>query len=422
VAPQDVSDTPADDLLKAAPADEKPEIEKLGGALDKGDLELAEFLQDDGYLPPTEAPRKASESDPLEAVSDETVCAADVLLPMIRARIEAEDYPVAEAIVDNLDEDGFLLVSREELATQLSLPQERVDRVLYVVQHLEGGGIGARNVRDALILQLEVMGYTPESVEYRILVECYEAMAKKQFVQIARLLDTSEERVREAIEGISQLEPRPCRRFGARDPGYVRPDFCIEWSGDQLNFYPTDGSTPRLRLSARYREILRSPKTYPREQVEFARKKFQGALMLIKGIESRKRTLNRVMERLLEQQHDFLVLGREHLKPISIKETGNALGIHPSTISRAVQGKYVETPYAILPMRFFFSTGTAGTARHSVKDRIKRILESEDGQTPYSDEEIGRLLEKDGIKISRRTVAKYRAEMNIPGCNERRQG
>jgi len=415
---------PTEDLLNTQQseksAEEKPEIENLEGALDKGDMALADFLQDDSYVPPEPMSKSPDDRELLEVVADETVCLPDLLLPMVKSRTDPADHQLAEVVVDNLDEDGFLAIGRDELAEQMEVPQERVDRVLYVLQHLEAGGIGARNIREALILQLEVMGYAPESVEYRILAECYEMLTRRQYGQIARALDVSEERIREAVEGISQLEPKPCRKYSRSNPGYVRPDFTVEWRGGGLTFYATDDSVPRIRISPRYREMLLNPKSFLPEQVEFARKKAQGALMFIKGIESRKRTLNRVMRFLMEKQQDFFVNGREFLKPTTIKDAGGALGIHPSTISRAVQGKYVETPYAILPMRFFFTSGTAGKARHSVKDRLMRLIEAEDKETPYSDEELGALLEKEGVKISRRTVAKYRGEMDIPGCNERR--
>jgi len=423
-APEDAP-PPTEDLLNTTETlktmDEKPEIQELEATmLDKGDIALADFLQDDGYVPPEPMSKADGDRESLEVVSDDTVCLPDLLLPMLRARTDPSDHALAEVIIDNLDDDGFLAIGRDELAEQMDIPQERVDRVLYVLQHLESGGIGARNIREALILQLEVMGYAPESVEYRILAECYELLTRRQYEQIARLLDVSEARVREAVEGISQLEPRPCRKYGRTNPGYVRPDFTVEWRGDRLTFYATDDSVPRIRISAKYRDMLVNPGNYAREQVEFAKKKAHGAMMLIKGIESRKRTLNRVMTYLLEKQQEFFLNGREFLKSTTIKDAGGMLGIHPSTISRAVQGKYIETPHAILPMRFFFTSGTAGKARHSVKDRIMRLIAAEDKDTPYSDEELAALLEKEGVKISRRTVAKYRGEMDIPGCNERR--
>jgi RNA polymerase sigma-54 factor len=189
---------PVEDLLNTTEpekaVEEKPELENLEGALDKGDLALADFLQDDSYLPPEPISAAPDDRELLEIVADETLCVADVILPMVKSRIDEADYPIAEAIIDNLDDVGFLLVGRDELAQQLGMPQERVDRVLYVVQHLEAGGIGARNIREALILQLEVMGYAPESVEYRVLGECYELLTKRQYAQIARELNASEDR------------------------------------------------------------------------------------------------------------------------------------------------------------------------------------------------------------------------------------
>lgn len=413
---------PAEDLIGLADK-EKPEVEKLDGAIDAGEIAIADFLQDDGYVPPA-MPGSAPDPDRdrFDTAAVESLRLGDVLLPQARSILPPAQVPIAETIIDNLDDDGFLIVGREELARQLGIPQEQVEQVLSVIQHLEEGGIGAGNMREALMLQLEVLGYSPESIEYRLLKECYEAMTRKQYAAIARTLDTTEARVREAIVAIAQLEPRPGRKYNYSNPGYVEPDFCVEWIEGRLDFYPTGGSLPRLRLSRRYLEIVAHPRSYPREQVEFARKKYQNALLLLKGIESRKRTLALVMQHILREQREFFLAGRQHLKPISIKDAGAALHIHPSTISRAVQGKYVETPYAILPMRFFFMTGTAGHARHSVKDMIRRMIEQEDKRQPYSDDQIAELLAKDGIRISRRTVAKYRSEMNTPNCSERRQG
>jgi RNA polymerase sigma-54 factor len=415
-----VAPSPSDDMIGLVEK-EKPEVEYLKTALDSDELSLASFLQDDGYLMPAQIGLDPDEDgDRSEIAGNETIHIADVILPQARSRISLEDHPIAEAIVDNLDEDGFLIVTPEALAAQFGVAQEQVNRVLSVIQHLECGGIGATNVREALMLQLEVQGYDRESFEYRLLAECFDELARKQYAQIARRLDTTEDRVHEAIAAISALDPKPGRKFSYANPGYVTPDFCVEWGAQDLRFYSTDESVPRLRLSQHYREILTNHKTYPRDQVEFARKKFQNALMLLKGIESRRRTLSRVMEYLVKEQREYFLNGREHLRPISIKNAGGALGIHPSTISRAVQGKYVETPYAILPMRHFFTTGTDGHARHSVKARIRQIVEGEDKNTPYCDDEVVKILEKEGIRLSRRTVAKYRSEMNIAACNARR--
>jgi RNA polymerase sigma-54 factor len=421
-ADPETGSAPEGEELVAMSDKEQPELASLESQVAKREIQPEELLQDDGYVPPSGTYDRPSdeEGEVSEPPDEGTPSLAEALLPQLRARLDEKDAAIAEAVVDHLDENGFLFVAPEELAQQLDRPLEDVTRVLAVVQHLEGGGLGARDVREALLLQLEVMGYDRLSVEYRLVAECFDEMVKKQFPQIARRLGTTEERVREALASVAQLEPKPGRKFSGTNPGYVHPDFAVEWRGDEICFFSTDEWVPKLRLSAHYREVLRSPKDYPREKVEFARKKFQNAMMLLKGIESRRKTLSRVMRLIVERQREFFVTGRESLKPVTIKETGEALNIHPSTISRAVQNKYVQTQFGVFPMRFYFTSGTDGHARHSVKDRIKRMIEEEDKKSPLSDDAITSALAQEGMKMSRRVIAKYRAEMNIPGRNERR--
>ncbi|MEO0108365.1 MAG: RNA polymerase factor sigma-54 [candidate division WOR-3 bacterium] len=421
--PQGEEETPAQ--LNEEPgttvSQEEPELGRLETALDSGELAVADFLSDTGYLPPgsiDDAPD--SEVEQAEPADLGPVRISDVLLPQLRARLDAASLSIAEAILDNLNDDGFLIPTVAELAGLLGVSELEVENVRLEVQHLEGGGIGARDLREALLRQLEVQGYEASSVEYRMISDLYDRVLARDYATIASWLMVTEERIREAMTRIAQLDPRPGRRFGTRQANYVQPDFVVEWSGDRLVWYAADERLPRLRLSAKYRDILRHPKGIPQEELVYARKKLQNAVMLLRAMESRRRTLAKVMNYVVENQQDFLRNGREHLKPISIKQTGQALGINPSTISRAVQGKYVETPYAILPLRFFFTSGTDGLARHSVKDRIRRIVEEEDRSNPLSDERIVDLLKQQGIGVSRRVVAKYRAEMNIPNCSERR--
>jgi len=421
--PSETVELPAADDLLGMSEKERPELQSLETQVTEHEIQPEELLQDDGYVPPSGSYDRPSdaEGDALEPPDEGSPSLAEALLPHLRSLLDEDDVLIAEAIVDQLDENGFLVVSPEELAQLLNRPLEPVSRVLTRIQHLEGGGLGARDVREALMLQLDVIGYDHASVEYRMLNECYDAMVKKLFPHIAHSLGTSQERVREAFSAVARLEPRPARRFSGTNPGYVHPDFSVEWRGDEVCFYATDEWVPRLRLSAHYREVLRNPRAHPREKVEFARQKFQNAMMLLKGIESRRRTLSRVMRSILTHQQEFFLNGRENLKPVTIKETGEELGIHPSTISRAVHGKYVQTQFGVFPMRFYFASGTDGHARHSVKDRVKRMIEEEDKQKPHSDDAIAAILSQEGVKLSRRVVAKYRAEMNIPGRNERRQ-
>lgn len=383
------------------------------------DYTIADLLPDDATQLPS--PSKPTEFDLIETFSSAPVSLASVILPQLHTQLNDFEFTVAEYIVENLDEDGFLPIGKEEIISTFKIDEAKLTKILWVIQHIEPGGIAVKNTREALIVQLEILGYDKASLEFRIVDKYYKSMCKKQYSAIAKGCKVTEKNVRDAILNIAQLDPKPARRFIQINPVYVSPDFTTEWREDKLIAVLNDDSLPQLRISRRYREMLLNPKSYSKEQVGFARTKLNSALMLIKGIESRKRTMRRVMDYILKEQQEFFKLGRENLKPASIQEAGSALGVHPSTISRAIQGKYVETTFGIFPLRFFFVSGTGDVARHSLKDKVKQIIENEDKVTPYSDDEIAELLKKQGTTISRRTVAKYRDEMRIPNCTERKQ-
>jgi RNA polymerase sigma-54 factor len=383
------------------------------------DYTIADFLQGDTAFMPSES--EQPEFDPIETFGTATVGLAEIILPQLHSELNEADIPIAEYIIENLDEDGFLIIDEEEIINAFKVDKTKLYRILKVIRYIEPGGIATKNIQEALLVQLEILGFDKNSLEYRVVNKYYKPMCKKQYSVIARGCSVTEKNIRDAILNIAQLEPKPARRFTQTNPVYVSPDYSIEWREDKLTPILNDDSLPHLRLSRRYREVLLNPKSFTKEEVSFARAKFNGALMWIKGIESRKRTIRRVVDYILKEQEEFFRKGKEFLKPASIQKAGNVLGVHPSTISRAVQGKYVETPFGIFPLRFFFVTGTGNVARHSLKDKIKQIIDDEDKETPYSDDEIMEILSKQGTKISRRTVAKYRNEMKIPNCSERKQ-
>ncbi len=383
------------------------------------DYTITDFLQDDITTIPSVSEQK--DFDPIETYSTASVSLTDVILPQLRSELDDLETPIAEYIVENLDEDGFLMIDQEEIINAFKIDKSLLNKILNRIQHIDPGGIACKNTQEALLIQLEILGYDKNSIEYKVVHKYYKQMCKKQYLVIAKGCNTTEKNVRDAILNIAQLDPKPARRFTQTSPVYVSPDFTVEWREDKLLAFLNDETLPQLRLSRRYQEVLLNPKIYSKEEVNFARTKFNGALMLIKGIESRKRTMRRVMDYILKEQQDFFQRGREFLKPASIQAAGSVLEVHPSTISRAIQGKYVETPFGIFPLRFFFVSGTGDVSRHSLKDKIKQIIDNEDKETPYSDDEISELLKNQGTKISRRTVAKYRDEMRIPNCTERKQ-
>lgn len=415
--PEEITTLPERHITRVRATPSTPEEQTLSSNTE--DYTIADLFPDDTSVTPLET--EPSEFDPIETYATAPVSLASIILPQLRSELTEQELPIAEYIIENLDEDGFLITSEEEILNAFKITKPQLAKILNIIQRIEPGGIATKNSQEALLVQLAMLGYDETSLEYRIVNNYYIPMCKKQYSAITKGLNVTEKNVRDAIINIAQLEPKPARRFTLTSPVYISPDFTIEWQENKLTAVMNDDLLPQLRLSRRYREVLLNPNSFTKEEVSFARTKLNSALMLIKGIESRKRTLKRVMDYILKEQTEFFTHGIEFLKPKTIQAAGRVLGIHPSTISRAIQGKYVETTFGIFPLRFFFVSGTGNFARHSLKDKIRQIIENEDKKTPYSDDEISELLTKQGIKISRRTVTKYREELKIPTCAERRE-
>jgi RNA polymerase sigma-54 factor len=324
------------------------------------------------------------------------------------------------SLVDCLMPHLRLTMTEEEIASQQQVGVDVVQSILYVVQRLEPGGIACHDRRESFLVQLELAGADPSSLERKLLTDYWDLLVKKQTARIAKLCGVTEDDVRRAVQPLLNLETRPARGFAPGAPDYVSPDFSVEWQGDTLVASVNDERFPRLRLSQRYVEILKTPKAYSSEQVQFAREKLQRALMFLKGIESRRRTLKRLVELIIEQQHDFLLHGRQHLKPATLKQAADIIGVHASTVSRAIAGKYLETDQGIFSFGYFFKAGAGDKSRTSIKQKIQVTIDAEDKKNPLSDDEICSKLKLEQIDISRRTVAKYRAELGVPGCNDRK--
>ncbi|MBN2464066.1 RNA polymerase factor sigma-54 [candidate division WOR-3 bacterium] len=345
---------------------------------------------------------------------------AESLMPRLRSMLSEDDARVAEFIVESLDDDGFLTMTDEEIAQQQGIDVDRLRSILFAIQRLEPGGIACHDRRESFLVQLELADVPPAALERQLLTNHWDLLIKKQTARIAKLCGVTEDDVRRAVQRLLNLETRPARSFAPGTPDYVSPDYSVEWQGDQLVASANDERFPRLRLSQRYVEILKSPKSYSPEQVQFARQKLQRALMFLKGIESRRRTLKRLVELIIDQQHDFFIHGRQHLRPATLRQAADVIGVHASTVSRAIAGKYLETDRGIFPFGYFFKAGAGDKSRTSIKQKIRAMVEVEDKQSPLSDDELCSRLKLEEISISRRTVAKYRAELGVPGCNDRK--
>jgi RNA polymerase sigma-54 factor len=382
----------------------------------KDEFDIAELISDDSYALPTDSSDKIDISETIDRTKTSF---EDTLLPIVKDLISEKDYEIAEYIIGNITDDGFLLVPNEEVIKTLSISPEHLNEILNIVQHIEPGGIASRNLAEALICQLEILGFDNNSKEVKIIREHFELLLKRNYAKIAHLLDISENEISTVLSNLHSLETRPARRYLNIATDYISPDFSIEWYDNKLIGNINDETFPVLKIAARYREIIIHPKNFTPDEVEFARNKVQNALNLIKGIEARKRLLHRIVDYIILTQQDFFVKGKEFIKPISIKQTAEALGVHISTLSRACQGKYIETPVGIFSMKYCFTTGIGDLSRHSIKEKIRDLISKEDKTKPYTDDDIVNLLAQENVHLSRRTVAKYREELNISGSSER---
>jgi len=284
--------------------------------------------------------------------------------------------------------------------------------------------VGALSASGALEMQLEKMGFSYDSLEYRIVSDHFNELAEKRIKTIAAAEGVSPHKVQEAIDRISVLNPWPGNEFSTVTNSAVIPDLIIIKIGDHFEAILNDNRFPHLMISTHNRRILESPGTTPKEK-EYVKKKFQKASWFIKAIRQRQETVTRIGEYLADYQSNFFEHGIEGLKPLTLQMVADALGYNQSTISRAINGKYVQSPKGIHEMRYFFSRALPGeggdVSSRTVKDELRRIIESEDEKKPLSDSKLVLALEAAGMEVKRRTVANYRAEMNIPPASKRKR-
>ncbi len=394
-------------------------LEAIGDV--REEVEIADLFPQDGWELPVEVDRGEEESITSEVFVQPAVTYRETLLPRLLAEVKPEDAKLADEILGWLDEDGLLTVPVDELAVKLGVDLSRLERVLTALKRIPPGGVGARDVREVLLVQLTLRGFSPDSLEVRMINESWELLRFFEVPKLARLFNRGEDDVLSAIANIGHLEPRPGRQFNSPAPEYIIPDFAVEWREGRLEIKEIDTYIPRLIVARRFIEIIQNSHLYSRDTVAFARQKVQNAVMFLKAIESRRRLLRRLVELVVERQKDFFVRGPGYLKPLTVKEAGSELGVSVSTVSRAINGKFIETPRGIFKLRDFFRVGSGGLSRTGIKERVREIIEQEDKDNPLSDDEICLRLGKEGVRVSRRTVAKYRAELGIPGSDLRRR-
>src|SRR5215468_3512910 len=339
--------------------------------------------------------------------------------------LSADDRKAAELIIGNIDDDGFLQSTPEEMALNSGIPRNDFERALALVQTFYPAGVGARDLRECLLIQLRRHG-KEQSLEYRIVSEHIDDLGRHRFLEIARRMAVSVEDVQKAADNIARLNPRPGQVFAAAPQNYVLPDVIVERVDGEYQIVFNNEQIPHLRISNLYKDIIASGNTQSSDVKDYVRDKIRSGKFLIRSIHQRQQTIMNIAQQIVSRQRDFLDHGPSHLKPMTMAEVADAVGVHETTVSRAVSGKYMATPQGVLEMKYFFTGGyqTAtgeSLSNTSVKQAVLDLVKHESASAPLSDHEIVEILSERGIPIARRTVAKYRSELNILPSHMRRK-
>ncbi|HEV2116632.1 MAG TPA: RNA polymerase factor sigma-54 [Terriglobales bacterium] len=419
-------------------------------------------LNEDGYLIATDEEllvaarlpgRPSASASSNGAGTGEKVSSAgqDGSIPVLAASAAEKEPGVAEAPIQAADESAAMQPSERSTATALAEPvamQQEWGKTLFdaaalkeaieLVQHLDPVGVASRDLRECLLVQLTHQAQDHKQLKNgesaaasQLVADAVAVVDKhlrelqgKQHKEIARALARPLEAVMQAVELIKTLDPRPGQRYNKTEPRLIEPDVAFAKQGDEWIVLMNEDDVPQLRLNPAYRRLLQRDAA-EKDVRNYVKERYKSAIQLIKNIEQRKQTILRVCYAIIGRQRDFLERGIDQLKPMMIKEVAEEIGVHPSTVSRAVANKYAHTPQGVFELRYFFSESVNGpeggaTSLLILKRRVKKLIEEEDPARPLTDEQITRILQSQGIQVTRRTVAKYREDMRIPSTHQRR--
>ncbi len=358
-------------------------------------------------------------------VSKEETLEDSLLLQLTFSKLEGYDLKIGRYIVEAIDENGYLTVPVEQIAAIFKTDSGKIDDILDVIQNFEPVGVGARNLKECLIIQLAAKGLLDEVTEY-IILNHLEDLGNNKLNKIAKAVGIPVTQVQMVCDLIRTLEPKPGRSFAVGESvKYIVPDVFVEKMDGEYVVTNNESSIPHIMVSPYYNALAKEAKN-DEELSKYITDKFNSALWLIKSIEQRKRTIYNVAAAVVKHQKEFFDKGNKYLKTLTLKEVAESIGMHESTVSRSVNGKYMQTPRGVFEIKYFFSggiTGQGGTgvSSNSIKTIIKEIIDGENPSKPYSDQDIVGILSGKGIEISRRTVAKYREGMNILSSSKRRR-
>lgn len=389
------------------------------------EIDFGSFFDD--YLDPG---YRSPAAESIDKPSFETFLSQPQTLPdYLRSQLSVdilddETREAAEMIIGNLDEDGYLTATLDEMAGQGGYSRQTVDTALKAVQGLDPAGVGARDLKECMLLQIESVNGRG-GVAWQIVSSHMRLLETRQFRELAKVLGRPQEHIDIAVSMIRHLNPRPGVRFSGPGARTVEPDVYFIREGDEFLIQMNEDELPQLRLNAQYRRMLEKDQGATKEVRDYVRERYSSAIQLMKNIEQRKHTILRVCEAIRRRQYDFLTHGIDALRPMMIKDVAEEVGVHPSTVSRAVANKYAHTPHGVYELRYFFSEAVQGpsggeTPLLLLKRKVKKMIEEEDPKRPLTDDTITARLQTEGIDVTRRTVAKYREDMKIPSTHQRR--
>src|SRR3990172_9301320 len=341
------------------------------------------------------------------------------------ASLPPDQEEAARWVIGNLDDDGYMRSTVEEIARQSGVPIPAVEAALQRVQEFDPTGVAARDLRECLLLQAKALGLQDPLV-VAILEHHLDTLQKRDLRGLARLLGQPVEEIVAAARMIASLEPRPGRAYGGDEPIYIIPDIYVYKIGDDFHIVLNEDGLPKLRINHLYPDVLARGSSAAKDTKDYVKDRVRSAMWLIKSIHQRQRTVYRVMESIIKHQREFFERGVQYLRPLNLRDVAEDIGMHESTVSRVTANKYAHTPQGIFELKYFFNSSINrvdgdAIASESVKEKIRRIITAEDSRRPLSDQRIAEMLKAANIDIARRTVTKYREAMNILSSTKRRE-
>jgi len=417
----------AEEAAAAEKSDEKKEEKEDkqdDDAFSEIDVEsfFSDYL-DEGYRPRTSY--EIPDLPPIENTLANTSSLADHLDWQLRLSA-ANDLlrELGQAIIGNIDDDGYLQASVEEICAMGEYKREDVEKALAMVQSLDPVGVAARDLRECLLIQIQHLEIDDTPVKTMV-SDHLNLLQAHRFNEIAKAMGLPMNEVIHHCEIIRRLDPKPGSKYNQKKSQYVTPDVYVVKVEDKYEIVLNEDRLPQLRISSIYRRMLENKSADNEATRSYVKEKLRNALWLIKSVDQRQKTIYKVSESIVQQQKEFLDKGLEYLKPLVLRDVAVDIGMHESTVSRVVTNKYIHTPQGVFEMKYFFHSGIASTYGESVssvtiKQRIRKIVEEENPKRPLSDSKIVKILEGEGLMLARRTIAKYREELRIPPSNQRK--